>query len=44
MTKKVASFTVEEKILSEFDKHCKENAINKSAMVQKLIEEFVKKK
>jgi hypothetical protein len=44
MAKRMASFTVEERVLADFDKHCKENAINKSAMVEKLLQEFLKKK
>jgi metal-responsive CopG/Arc/MetJ family transcriptional regulator len=44
MAKKVASFTVEEKVLAEFDKYCKDNAINKSAMVEKLVQQFLKSK
>lgn len=42
MAKKVASYTIDEELLKQFDDFCEENSINKSALIGKLIEKHLK--
>jgi metal-responsive CopG/Arc/MetJ family transcriptional regulator len=44
MAKTTVSFTVDQNVAKEFNKYADENAINKSALVEKLIKEYLKKK
>ena len=41
-TKAAANFTIDKEILKEFKKQTKERAINRSALIQKMIEEWIK--
>jgi len=42
-TKGALSVTVDNSLLEKFKKNCKNNAINKSQLIQTLIEGYVKK-
>ena len=43
MAKKVLSLTIDEKILEKWKKYTKENCINASQLVEKLLNEYLKK-
>ncbi|MFH1916769.1 MAG: ribbon-helix-helix domain-containing protein [Nanoarchaeota archaeon] len=44
MAKKTVSFTVEEEVVEKFNRHCDENSINKSNLVEKMIKRFLEEK
>lgn len=43
MPKETASFTIEKETLKKFNEYCKENTINRSGMVERLLQEFLKR-
>jgi metal-responsive CopG/Arc/MetJ family transcriptional regulator len=42
--KKVFSFTLDEGLIKELDKFCKDGLITKSKLVNKIIQDYIKKK
>jgi metal-responsive CopG/Arc/MetJ family transcriptional regulator len=40
--KKTSTFTIDKEVLEKFDKLAKDNGLNKSKVVEKLIEDFIK--
>lgn len=44
MGKKVVSFTIDEEILEKWRKYAEEECINSSKLIEKLLEEHLKKK
>ena len=41
--KKTFSFTIEEKVIKDLDEFCKEGLITKSKLINKILEDYIKK-
>jgi len=40
--KKIVNYTVDKKVIADFNKICKEKSVNKSALIEQLIRMWVK--